>query len=366
MPSDYLPLKRNYKFTILPLNHNNLDSIINEHSFSKDLVQEFYDLNMNDPVDTICQFCEKRCFINYFESLQKRETVLNDLIDNWLSRIGNYEEFLNKENFFLLANFRDLIDKAKQHEIAATKMPNQRIAELIDEFCEIDVDFLKWHTKVSAEISKSNLPEKFCSFWPATKEKATKLLHKEMALNAFSQWLNTSEQLNNEEEQIIQFWIDVFAKRLASCNFKWPELDNDLFVEIGMLFANVREQECLTLDKIERVKGTRKNLDTICKKIDQINRYQFNVPDSWNVELCANSKFQHVITHIITNRGEKRRLSDIIGSNSTKCVMCMEKERETAFDPCGHLFTCNKCSKNLTKCPICDMKIEAKLTIYKP
>ena len=35
------------------------------------------------------------------------------------------------------------------------------------------------------------------------------------------------------------------------------------------------------------------------------------------------------------------------------CVVCMDKDREFAAIPCGHLCTCKECSSKLATCPMC-------------
>jgi hypothetical protein len=45
------------------------------------------------------------------------------------------------------------------------------------------------------------------------------------------------------------------------------------------------------------------------------------------------------------------------------CVICMDKERETAMNPCGHVLCCVQCSEIIfrknPKCPICQRKLQA-------
>lgn len=50
------------------------------------------------------------------------------------------------------------------------------------------------------------------------------------------------------------------------------------------------------------------------------------------------------------------------------CVICYDSEAVMIFVPCGHLCTCESCSKkpNLLQCPICRGDIQQKLKVYKP
>ncbi|XP_023251657.1 E3 ubiquitin-protein ligase XIAP isoform X1 [Seriola lalandi dorsalis] len=47
-----------------------------------------------------------------------------------------------------------------------------------------------------------------------------------------------------------------------------------------------------------------------------------------------------------------------------QCKICMDKDISIVFIPCGHLVTCETCSKKLVKCPICCGAILQKLKTY--
>ena len=46
------------------------------------------------------------------------------------------------------------------------------------------------------------------------------------------------------------------------------------------------------------------------------------------------------------------------------CVVCHERAREVAFDPCGHFVCCSECGERVSTCPLCRGTIERKLRIY--
>ena len=46
------------------------------------------------------------------------------------------------------------------------------------------------------------------------------------------------------------------------------------------------------------------------------------------------------------------------------CVVCHERAREVAFDPCGHFVCCSECGLRVSTCPLCRGAIEKKLRIY--
>ena len=46
------------------------------------------------------------------------------------------------------------------------------------------------------------------------------------------------------------------------------------------------------------------------------------------------------------------------------CKVCLDKEANVVFVPCGHLCTCMDCAGSLTKCPICRARIEKAIRTY--
>uniref|UniRef100_H2ZML6 RING-type domain-containing protein n=1 Tax=Ciona savignyi TaxID=51511 RepID=H2ZML6_CIOSA len=49
---------------------------------------------------------------------------------------------------------------------------------------------------------------------------------------------------------------------------------------------------------------------------------------------------------------ELRRLRD-----EKRCKVCLDRDAEMVFIPCGHLSTCLICTQSLRQCPVCRMKI---------
>ncbi|XP_062856991.1 E3 ubiquitin-protein ligase XIAP [Trichomycterus rosablanca] len=46
------------------------------------------------------------------------------------------------------------------------------------------------------------------------------------------------------------------------------------------------------------------------------------------------------------------------------CKVCMDRDISVVFLPCGHLITCEKCSAQLSKCPMCNTTITQKIKTY--
>lgn len=47
-----------------------------------------------------------------------------------------------------------------------------------------------------------------------------------------------------------------------------------------------------------------------------------------------------------------------------QCKICMDRDVGVVFIPCGHLVSCEHCSKSLIKCPICCATISQKIKTY--
>lgn len=50
---------------------------------------------------------------------------------------------------------------------------------------------------------------------------------------------------------------------------------------------------------------------------------------------------------------------------SSNCAICYENDRDVVFIPCKHNVTCIKCCKNVQQCPVCRVKINDIIRIYK-
>eukprot|EP00930_Biecheleria_cincta_P050088 TRINITY_DN3526_c0_g1_i1.p1 TRINITY_DN3526_c0_g1~~TRINITY_DN3526_c0_g1_i1.p1 ORF type:complete len:352 (-),score=60.65 TRINITY_DN3526_c0_g1_i1:162-1217(-) len=48
------------------------------------------------------------------------------------------------------------------------------------------------------------------------------------------------------------------------------------------------------------------------------------------------------------------------------CVACLDKLANTVLRPCRHLCCCEKCSKQLTQCPVCRQSVRDRLTVFMP
>ena len=47
--------------------------------------------------------------------------------------------------------------------------------------------------------------------------------------------------------------------------------------------------------------------------------------------------------------------------NENECSICMSEVKNDVFYPCGHFYTCKKCSIKLSNCPSCNKIIEKRI-----
>jgi hypothetical protein len=51
--------------------------------------------------------------------------------------------------------------------------------------------------------------------------------------------------------------------------------------------------------------------------------------------------------------------------NANACCVCMDKPKDTICLPCGHLSYCGDCSRQLTKCAMCNRNVESWQRVYQ-
>lgn len=104
--------------------------------------------------------------------------------------------------------------------------------------------------------------------------------------------------------------------------------------------------------------------------------------DSPNIKMYLQHLYNFdflIINRSITNKGYctnvKFELEKLININTTSngdsnhsCIICFERDINTAFYPCGHTAFCSFCKNKYTNntCPICRKRIKSTIQLYKP
>ena len=47
--------------------------------------------------------------------------------------------------------------------------------------------------------------------------------------------------------------------------------------------------------------------------------------------------------------------------DSQECIICMDNLKQIVFGPCGHFYTCDRCSNKVSMCPICRSSITNRI-----
>lgn len=77
-------------------------------------------------------------------------------------------------------------------------------------------------------------------------------------------------------------------------------------------------------------------------------------------ELCENTpkvkskKGNEKAPETPSKANKKAKDSSTSVSDENTCTICLDKPRESFFDPCGHILTCISCGTNCGSCPICN------------
>jgi hypothetical protein len=73
-------------------------------------------------------------------------------------------------------------------------------------------------------------------------------------------------------------------------------------------------------------------------------------------------------TSVKSPKESPRQTCAACNTRNRECILCLEKEPQVAFIPCGHALVCQDCIKlngdKLKRCPTCRVSIERSLRIY--
>ncbi|AKC91700.1 iap2 [Lambdina fiscellaria nucleopolyhedrovirus] len=110
--------------------------------------------------------------------------------------------------------------------------------------------------------------------------------------------------------------------------------------------------------------------DLLIDKKEAFRKENVNVKSIHNDErgiraTTANNKFVDGNSDKNFNDGgDKNIVRTNVDSDLLLCKICFENERQVCFLPCGHVSTCDSCSKRCKKCCICREKIKNKILVF--
>ncbi|CAE7376441.1 BIRC3 [Symbiodinium pilosum] len=53
-----------------------------------------------------------------------------------------------------------------------------------------------------------------------------------------------------------------------------------------------------------------------------------------------------------------------VTSDLSRCAVCLDKAADVVMVPCGHIFACQDCGKNLKECAVCRASVTQVLKVY--
>ncbi|KAL3070645.1 hypothetical protein niasHT_032435 [Heterodera trifolii] len=394
--------------------------------------QKVYFRGISEPIDSLCHFsAENLCLLKYLEDGDALTAKVHNVMSEWLTN-EFHQKLTEKEDFFLVTYFRHLIGEAKSNENAGSKMPKESAAHLgifweylrnsqkndqlwkrmrladgqmmhlIDQLCQIEYSYLFNHDPFLINNLTESADDNLCSSWQNEHILAKKFADIPSVLSAFNHWIYFMAPIDSQLQLIVRSWVEQFVLRTAHndnsrCWWDWPEFDLALFQEIGLFFANARNAFSLTSEKFARIDGIKQLLDSVCDNIKNAwgpcpqHSATFPIIQQWNTAVCVNGKLRYKAgawrrgcCEIASPSSRKRshqqtQLDNINNSNNNenekdgkKCIICLEGERQFAFDPCGHLCCCEGCADKIEKnepepnCPICREIINKKIRIFHP
>lgn len=110
---------------------------------------------------------------------------------------------------------------------------------------------------------------------------------------------------------------------------------------------------------IKHLKKTGKNfssLEDLCDKILEYEEKKLNLSLSDTPTECE--QFTGLCLTKTRNKDFKSSKDVLL------CKICFVKEMGITFQPCGHLLSCDLCSHQISKCPICRLPVQKRIKTY--
>ncbi|KMQ81504.1 zinc finger protein [Lasius niger] len=92
-------------------------------------------------------------------------------------------------------------------------------------------------------------------------------------------------------------------------------------------------------------------------------RYLETIESPWSYSL-ATSKDPPVIRRVAIGRSPDDDDPNARIPEEMLCIVCIDRRRDTVFQPCSHLIVCTVCSVRIDDCPICRKRVTSKMRVY--
>lgn len=108
---------------------------------------------------------------------------------------------------------------------------------------------------------------------------------------------------------------------------------------------------------------SRKTADLLAD-INRSNHLSTSQAESCSSQVCTDQNQDEEVISLNAEAENLHRENQQL-QEENQCKICMDCERDTLFEPCGHLFTCRSCASMLRDCPICRQHIRKFHRVYK-
>ncbi|KAL3077711.1 hypothetical protein niasHS_012901 [Heterodera schachtii] len=246
-----------------------------------------------------------------------KENELSKIIDRWFN-VNDFAYFTEKDNFFLIAILKELVNEFKISEnngnriggdyanllgifsktfieennplmnIVKLRLAEEQIIDIISEMCQTikkmlpSKQFLIEQFKVCPSKCSILDLNYFCDKWAPVYQKMLHFSEPEIANNAFRHWLrqnaNDGKELADEGRQIVNFWMTVLSSKMHYLCSKWMPNDIIMLTNIGKLLANILGSSDNGKEKVNNFMTSvdcKSKLENICTKL----------VDLWNCQI---------------------------------------------------------------------------------
>jgi hypothetical protein len=121
--------------------------------------------------------------------------------------------------------------------------------------------------------------------------------------------------------------------------------------------------------RIIQLSNTKYTIYSHNKLVNNHRKELQNITDFCENELQEIKELHDIELHRIKNYNERKlqniykEITNDVDSNYN-CLICFVNKRDIIIYPCNHICSCEKCSSLLHKCPICRIKITAKIKVF--